>query len=88
MDLEVVEPRDLPRLQREKADLVVDWDFLPEDHQAKLLNGTPVKVVAVHGFNLGESLSSFLPPREILFTRHLDDHLFRALAEDDASGAA
>jgi hypothetical protein len=32
LDLAVVEPRDLPRLERERADVVVDWDGMPADY--------------------------------------------------------
>jgi hypothetical protein len=78
--LELVEPRDLPRLERERADLVVDWDGIPEDDRARLLNGTAVNLVAVHGYNLGDGLAGFLPRRGILCGRQLGHHLFRALA--------
>jgi hypothetical protein len=81
VELEIVEPRDLPRLQRERAALIVDWDYLPADYQAKLLNGTEVNVVAIHGYNLDDGLASFLPRRGILCSRRLDHHLFRALAD-------
>jgi len=88
LDLEVVGPRDLPRLQQERADLVLDWDCLPPGDRARLLNGTTVNIVAIHGYNLGELLASFLPRRGILCTPRLDDHLFQALAAAADSGAA
>lgn len=80
VDLEVAEPRDLPRLERERADLIIDWDFVPEDYRTKLLNGSVVNVVAVHGYNVPDSVASFLPRRGIIFSRRLDDHFFQALA--------
>src|SRR5262245_39133581 len=78
--LEVAEPRDLPRLERQGAKLVLDWDFLPQDYQDRLLNGTGADVVAVHGYNLPDALVSFLPRRGILCSRTLDEQLFEALA--------
>src|SRR5262249_36889811 len=56
MAVRIVEPRDLPRLEREPIDLVVDWDFSPADSRAKVLNGTAVNVVAVHGYGVSDSL--------------------------------
>ena len=80
LTLEIAEPRDLPRLEAERADLVVDWDYIPADYRAKLLNGTAVNVLAVHGYDLDDYLGAFLARRGILCGRLLDDHLFRALA--------
>ena len=78
--LEVAEPRDLPRLERERAAVVVDWDGLPEDYRAKLLNGAAVTVVAVHGHNVPDSVSDFLARRGVLFSPRLGHGLFQALA--------
>jgi hypothetical protein len=80
LDLEVVEPRDLRRLERERANLVIDWDCIPEDYQAKLLNGTTVNIVAIQGYNIGDALAGFLPRRGIICSPRLDHHLFQALA--------
>lgn len=78
--LEVVDPRDLPRLAHDQSALIVDWDYLTEDDRAKLLNRA-LNVVAIHGFNLSDSLASFLPRSQgIICSRRLDDHLFAALA--------
>lgn len=77
--LNVAEPRDLSRLEREEARIVLDWDFLP-DYRAKLLNGSAAKVVALHGFQIPDSVASFLPRRGIIVSRRLDDYLFQALA--------
>ena len=85
--LEVVEPRDLPRLEEQQAHLVLDWDHLPDDERVKLLNGT-AKVVAVHGYNLSESLTRFLPRRGIHCSPRLDDSFFQSLRADDANSAA
>jgi hypothetical protein len=81
-DLEIVEPRELLRLEHEHADLVLDWDFLPEEYQKHLLNGTTVNIVAIHGYNLSDSLAAFLPRRGILCARRLDEQLFQALRGD------
>lgn len=80
LELEVVEPRDLPKLECQSVDFVLDWDFIPEDNRAQLLNSTAVNIVAVHGYNLGDGLASFLPRRGIICSRRLDQHLFQALA--------
>ena len=86
MDLRIVEPRDLPRLEREPIDLVVDWDFTPVDARAQLLNGTAVNVVAVHGHGVSDSLASFLPRRGIVRSPRLDQHFLKALSgRDDAA---
>jgi len=83
VDLQIVEPRDLPRLEAERIDLVLDWDFIPEDYRAKLLNGTAVNVVAIHGYGLSDSLASFLPRRGILCGPRLDQHFLQALTGKD-----
>ena len=80
VDLEIVEPRDLVRLERERAELIVDWESMPDDYRAKLLNGTEVKIVAIHGYNLAEDIAGFLSRRGIICSRRLHHHLFRAVA--------
>jgi hypothetical protein len=77
VDLEIVEPRDLVRLERERVGLIVDWESMPDDYQARLLDGTDVKIVAVHGYNLDEGIGGFSPSEEIICSRRLDDELFR-----------
>lgn len=77
--LEVVEPRDLPRFEREEAEVVLDWDYLPEEECDHLLNGSPNRVVAVHGYNL-PAWASFLVRRGIVVSSRLDEHVFQALA--------
>ena len=44
LTLEVVDPRDLSRLARERADVVLDWDYLPEEMRGRLLDGATVNV--------------------------------------------
>jgi hypothetical protein len=80
VDLEIVEPRDLLRLQRERAELIVDWESMPDDYRAKLLNGTELKIVAIHGYNVDEGIGGFLAWPGIICSRRLDHHLFRAVA--------
>jgi len=79
LDLQVVEPRDLPRLKGERMDLVIDWDFIPEDCRAILRKNTAVNIVAIHGYDLDDSLALFLPLRGILFSPRLDQQLMKAL---------
>jgi hypothetical protein len=80
LDLEIVEPRDLLRLRRERAELIVDWDSMPDDYRAELLSGTEVKIVAIHGYNLDEDIADCLPCSGIIRSRRLDHLLFRAVA--------
>jgi hypothetical protein len=80
LKLEVVEPRDLPQLECQSVDFVLDWDFIPEDSQAELLNSTAVNIVAVHGYNLSDGLAGFLPRRGIICSPRLDCRLVQALA--------
>jgi hypothetical protein len=80
LDLETAEPRDLPRLEREGGEVVLDWDFLPPEVRSHLLNGSAVQLVGVHGFQVGDSVASFLPPRGIVVSRHLDRAFVAALA--------
>jgi hypothetical protein len=80
VDLEIVEPRDLPRLQCERAELIVDWDSMPDDYRAELQNGTGVKTVAIHGYDLDEGIAGFLPWQGIICSRRLDHHFFRTVA--------
>jgi hypothetical protein len=83
VDFQIVEPRDLPRLEREPIDLVVDWDFIPEDYRARLLNSTALKVAAIHGYGISDSLASFLARRGIICSPRLDQHFFQALTGKD-----
>jgi hypothetical protein len=79
VSLQVVEPRDLPRLEDGRIDLVVDWDFIPDDYRAGLVNNAELSIVAVHGFGLSESLVGFLLRRGILFSHRLDQYFLQAL---------
>jgi hypothetical protein len=84
--LQIIEPRDLPWLECEPIDLVVDWDFIPEDYRARLLNGMAVNIVAIHGYGLSDSLASFLPRCGIFCGRRLDQQLMEALTgREDAA---
>src|SRR5262245_26959161 len=81
LDGEAVEPRDLAWLEREQAEVVLDWDYLPSDDRSRLLNGSAVQVVGIHGYNLSESVASFLPRRGIVVSRHLDQMFVAAVAQ-------
>ena len=83
VNLQIVEPRELPRLECEPIDRVVDWDFIPEDYRTKLLNGAALNIVAIHGYGLSDSLASFLPRRGIICGHRLDQHFLRALTGKD-----
>jgi hypothetical protein len=72
IDLESAEPRDLPRLERERAEVILDWDHLPPEDRSHLLHGCSVQLVGVHSRNLGDGVASFLPRAEVAFSRHLD----------------
>ena len=85
LELKVVEPRDLPRLEQDRASVVVDWDFLPEDLRTYLLNGTAVQVVAFHGYDLGDSVAGFLPRRGILCGPRLDENFFQELVRGSSA---
>jgi hypothetical protein len=80
IDLETAEPRDLPRLAGEHAEVVLDWDFLAPEDRSSLLNGCAVRVVGVHGYNVGDSVTGFLPLRGVLVSRHLDRDFLAALS--------
>ena len=79
IDLEVAEPRDLLRLEREGAGVVLDWDSVPHEYRSPLLDGS-ARLVAVHGYQLSDSVTSFLPRRGTLVSRHLDRAFVAALA--------
>jgi hypothetical protein len=83
--LEVADPRDLPRLEREQAPVILDWDHLPPEYRTRLLNGTRVTVLAVHGYGIPDSVASFLPRRGVICSRRLDNELFAALARARAA---
>jgi hypothetical protein len=80
IQLEIAEPRDLPRLERERAEVVLDWDFIPPEDHSYLLNGCAVQLVGVHGYKVGDSVASFLPQRGVVVSRHLDQAFVAALA--------
>jgi hypothetical protein len=79
LPLEVIDPRDIAQLQLGKAYVVLDFDFLQVELREDLLNGSPVKVVAVHGYQL-PAWASFLARRGIVVSSRLDDQLFLCLA--------
>src|SRR5260370_29242832 len=80
INLEPAEPRDLPRLEREEAEVVLDCDYLPPEDRDHLLNGSAVQVVGVHGFQVADSVASFLPRQGVVVSRHLDQALVAAPA--------
>lgn len=77
--LELAEPRDLPRLEKENALLIVDWDFIPPDYRDRVLASTALRVIAVHGYNVPSSVATFPPRRDILCYSKLGPELFQAL---------
>src|SRR6476620_3268639 len=86
LELEVVEPRDVPRLS--EGYIILDWDFLPADLRSNLLGGSRVIPIGVHGHNLGESLESFLPEQGTVWSRWLDDEFFHMIIGQFASARA
>ena len=80
IDLEAAEPRDLPRLASEEAKVVLDWDFLLPEDRSSLLNGSAVWLVGVHGYNVSDSVTGFLPLRDVVVSRHLDRAFLAALS--------
>jgi hypothetical protein len=48
LDFEVIEPRDLQQPECKTNNLLVDWDFVPQDYQEKLLNGRIADIVGIH----------------------------------------
>src|SRR5262249_7326887 len=88
LHLAIVQPRDPPRLAREQAALPLDWDVLPPDYQARLLNSAAVDIVAIHSYNLDDGFASFLPARGILCGRRLDDGFVQALTAAARARAA
>ena len=67
-------------MERERAAVVLDWDGTPEDDRAKLLNSTAANVVAVHGFNVPDSVQAFLGRRGVVFSSQLSHAFFQTLA--------
>jgi hypothetical protein len=86
MLLEVVGPRDLSRLEREQVELILDWNFIPEEERQSLLKSTSVNVLGVHGFSFSEALAGFLSRRGSVCSTRLDKCFFDAL--DATSNAA
>lgn len=78
LPLEAAEPRDLPRLRRPGALVILDWDHLPADSRAALLDA--VEVLGVHGYNLSDSVTRFLAARGVVVGRRLDEPFVTALA--------
>lgn len=80
LPLEIVEPRDLPRLEREQAALVLDWDYLDDD-RAKALTCPAVRIAGAHGYNIADSVAAFLGRRGAVCGRRLDFPFLAALAD-------
>ncbi len=77
--LEPAQPRDVLRLEKENALLIVDWDYLPKDDRDRVLASSALRVVAIHGFTLADSVVSFLRRRGVLCFKKLDPDMFRGL---------
>ena len=81
LNIEHAEPRDLPKLESRQCGVIMDWDFVPADYRARLLNGSPAKVVAVHGYQIPDSVGSLLAERRnIIVSRKLNNEFVRAVA--------
>jgi hypothetical protein len=78
--LEPADPRDLPRLRRKAAAVVLDWDHVPPETRAHLLNGFAGHLVGLHGYQISDSVAGFLPQRGIVVSRRLDQAFVAALA--------
>lgn len=86
--LRTAEPRDLPALERDFADVVLDWDFIPEDYRDAILIGTRINLIAVHGYGVGDLLATCLPRNGVIYRKRLDRGLFRALMRKSVVKAA
>jgi len=84
--LELAEPRDMPRIEKQNALLIVDWDHIPPDYRDRVLDSPALRVVAIHGYGVSDSVARFLPRRGILYFKRLGPELFRRL--DDLEPAA
>ena len=87
LKIRIVEPRDLPLLAQEQADLIVDWDYLPDDCRKQLLNVAAFSIVAIHGYNINDDLAAFLVRGGIICPHWLDDKLFAELASAETRAA-
>jgi len=77
--LELAEPRDLPRLEKQNALLIVDGDHLPPDNQDRVLASSSLRVAAIHSYSISDSAACFLSQRGILCSRKLDHEMFQLL---------
>jgi sugar/nucleoside kinase (ribokinase family) len=75
IDIEPIEPRDLPAL--DGARVILDWDSIPAEDRDRALQRCNVR--AIHGYSLDDARAGFLPERGILISRRLDRKLFEAL---------
>ena len=85
IDLESAGPRDLPRLEREQAEVALDWDSLTPADRARLLKACTVQFVGVHGYNLHDSVAGFPPRLGVTYSRQLDPAFVAALARSSAT---
>jgi hypothetical protein len=83
LELIIAEPGERPRLERQRAAVVVDWDCLPNEARSELLNSARLRIVAVHGYTVSESLKSHFARCQIAYDRQLDARLFGDLAFTD-----
>ena len=75
--IEAVDCRDIPRLEQEEAQVILDWHYLPDDYRDRLINGSAVRVVGIRGYDVAGA--DFLTRRGTIISADLDD-LFAALA--------
>jgi len=76
IDLELIEPRDLPGL--DGARVIVDADSISRRDRERLVNSGRLTVVAMHGYSLEEA-EAFLAERGVVVCRRLTAELFSAL---------
>src|SRR5262245_27078414 len=78
--VEVAGPRDLAWLQERNAEVVLDWDFLPGDERARLVDDDGrLRLVGLHGYGLSDSVAGFLRRAGVLVSGRLDEEFVRAL---------
>ena len=78
--VQTIEPRDLTKLDFSHFDLILDWDYIPDEIRVWLMRTAELKVVAIHGYGVSDSLAGFLPRRGVFYSPKLTQHFLFAIS--------
>jgi hypothetical protein len=70
--LAVFDERYVPYLEEMKAPVVLSYDYITEPERHQLLNGSPIRLIGVHGYNMPSQLCKQLRSRGVAVSKRFD----------------